>query len=468
MTSRPLWFDDLQALMPTAVVTQEAVIAPHLEESRGRFQGACGAFVQPQTVDQVQRLMRFCADRQIPIVPQGGNTGHVGGAVGRADGVLLSLSKLNKIRAVDPIGGTMTVDAGCILQTVQQEADRHDLLFPLSLASEGSCQIGGTLATNAGGVHVVKYGTMRDLVLGLEVVLADGRIVDGLSALAKDNTGYDLKHLFMGSEGTLGVITGAVLKLSQKPTARETALFSCESMDHMLSVFHLFRRHFGDGIEAFEMMPRFGIDLALRHTEGARDPLDHEHAWYGLVDVVAYGPTSDLTDRLMGALTVAIEQGWVKDGVCAQNLTQAQAWWALREGMSAAQKKEGGSVKHDIALPIAQVPAFMTAAAALVLSLCPTARLCTFGHVGDGNIHYNITQPVDMDRAAFMALGAEITPALYDLVASYGGTFSAEHGVGRIKRTELAAYRGGQAYSVMQQIKAQLDPQGIMNPEVLF
>lgn len=468
MTQFVAWLDDLQALLGQAVVTDARQIAPHLEESRGRFQGQCGAFVQPKTVAEVQKLMVFCHDRAIAVVPQGGNTGHVGGAVGQAGAVLLSLSKLNHIQTVDPIGATMRVEAGCVLQRVQEVAAAYDLMFPLSLASQGSCQIGGVLATNAGGVHVVKYGTMRDLVLGLEVILPDGRKIDALRALPKNNTGYDLKHLFIGSEGTLGIITAAVLKLVPAPSCRETVFFACNALDDVMQVFQQMRAAFGTGVEAFEMMAQFGFEVTCRHTVGGVDPFAQSWPWYGLVDVVDYGQVSDLKERLLPVLEALMDQGVITEGLLAQNLSQAHQWWQMREGMSEAQKKVGASLKHDVAVPIAQLVPFMNAAETEVRRYCSEALFCSFGHVGDGNIHYNISQPPSMDRDRFVALRDDIASVLHGLAESFGGTFSAEHGVGRIKRAELARYRGGAEYEVMQTIKQALDPHNLMNPDVLF
>jgi len=443
--------------------TNQGEIAPYLQESRNRFQGHCDVLICPKNTQEVAEVLAICNDENIPVVPQGGNTGHCGGAV-PLGGILLNLSRLNKIRQLDALNATITVDAGCILQNVQLTADKADLYFPLSLAAEGSCQIGGNLATNAGGIHVLRYGNMRDLALGLEVVLPDGQIWNGLRALRKDNTGYDLKHLFIGSEGTLGVITGAVLKLFPKPKARACAFVASESPGHLMDVFAYMRDYFGEQLSAFEMMPRFGLDLVLKHITGTTDPFTTAYQWYGVLETSTSRPNTNLQNELEEALHPLFDRGYIQNAVIAQDLMQAEKIWALRESMSEAQKREGGSVKHDISVPVSHIFDFLAETSHAVCNVVPGSRICAFGHVGDGNIHFNISQPETMEKAAFLTNWEAFNEIVHEMAEKYEGSFSAEHGIGQLKINEMDRFRGGVELDSMRLVKRAFDPNNIMNP----
>jgi len=443
--------------------TDSQDIAPYLRESRNRFRGKCDVLVQPANTDEVSQVLSICNDENIPVVPQGGNTGHCGGAVPDG-GILLNLARMNKIRDIDPLNATMTVDAGCILQNIQMVAQKADLYFPLSLAAEGSCQIGGNLATNAGGVHVLRYGNTRELTLGLEVVLPDGRIWNGLRGLRKDNTGYDLKHLFIGSEGTLGVITGAVLKLSPRLLDRAVAFMAGESPAHLMDAFSELRDRFSEELSAFEIMPRFGLDLVTRHMEDMRDPFKGDYQWYGLVEVATSRKATNLRGNLEEALHPLFDHGYVQNAVVAQDLKQIEKMWALRESMSEAQKREGGSIKHDVSVPVSHIPDFLTETSHAIGNIAPGSRICAFGHVGDGNIHFNISHPEDMDKEEFLKDGEAFNEIVHEMADKYDGSFSAEHGIGLLKVAEMELYRGGVELDTMRTIKRALDPNNIMNP----
>lgn len=448
---------------PKGWIDSAAEMEPYLAEERGRFHGRCAAVVRPASVEEVSQVVQVCAMAGIPIVPQGGNTGLVGGAV-PADGIILSTSRLNRIRALDPINRTITVDAGVILSEVQAAADAADALFPLSLAAEGSCQIGGNLATNAGGIAVLRYGNARDLVLGLEVVLPDGRVWEGLRGLRKDNTGYDLKQLFLGSEGTLGIITAAVLKLFPKPRVVETVLAAVPSAEAVLELFHRTTGAMGDALTAFEFMQRICVDFCLRHIPGVSDPFGEVHPCYVLMRLSSPRADDPLRDAVEAMLADAFEAGIVTDAVVAANETQAQALWRLRESIPEAQKYEGGSVKHDVSVPVSAVAAFLEVATAACAELISDIRVCAFGHVGDGNIHFNLSQPVGMDKDAFLGRWEELERVVYDIAWEMNGSFSAEHGVGQLKRNALARYKSPVELALMRTIKAALDPHAIMNP----
>ena len=441
-----------------------AEIAPYLVEWRERFRGATPLMLKPASVDAVAAIVRAAAETRTPLVPQGGNTGLAGGQIPSADGgqVLLSLARLNRVRAVDAGANTMTVDAGAILAHVQAEAAARERLFPLSLASEGSATIGGLVSTNAGGTGVLAYGNMRELVLGLEAVLPNGEIWDGLSGLRKDNTGYDLKQLFIGAEGTLGVVTGAVLKLFAKPAAIETAIAAVATVEAAVELLHFAQARAAGRVTAFELMPRRGLAFVLAHVPGTRDPFAQAYPWYVLIDVslsseAQAGAARDVLADAAGASLVV-------DGVVAQSLAQAQAFWRLRDAMSEAQKPEGGSLKHDVSVPISQIPRFIAEASAAVERLIPGARPVPFGHVGDGNIHFNISQPKGADKAAFLARLDEVARVVHDIVHSYGGSISAEHGIGQAKIDEITRYKSPAALEAMRAVKRALDPLGIMNP----
>jgi FAD/FMN-containing dehydrogenase len=408
-------------------------------------------------------VVRACAEAGVALVPQGGNTGLVGGGVPQGE-VVLSLARLDRIRELDAVNATMTVEAGVILKTVQEEAEKAGLLFPLSLASEGSCRIGGNLATNAGGTAVLRYGNSRDLVLGLEVVLADGRVWNGLSTLRKDNTGYDLKHLFIGSEGTLGIITAAVLKLFPKPLAKATALVGLASGEGALALFQRLRQGAGEALTAFEYMTRFGLDIVLKHATGAVRPLAGDHAAYALVELSSPDAGANLTELLEGLLAEGFEAGLVEDAALGSSEAQNRALWHLRESLSEVQKHEGGSIKHDVSVPVSRVAAFIEEATAACEAAMPGLRVCAFGHFGDGNIHFNLSQPVGMEKRAFLAEWERFNRLVHDIVAAHRGSISAEHGIGLIKRDELLRYKDPVALELMRTLKAALDPHNRLNP----
>ncbi len=455
--------DDLIAIVGRDhVLWGEDLPAAHLSEPRGLFQGAALAVVRPGSTAEVAAVLAACDRTGTPVVPQGGNTGLVGGQTPFEHGreILLSLTRLTRVRNLDPTSNTITVEAGVTLAQVQAEADRVDRLFPLSLASEGSCTIGGNLATNAGGTAVLAYGNARDLVLGLEVVLADGRVLAGLGKLRKDNTGYDLKHLFMGQEGTLGIITAATLKLFPKPRARETAFVGLASPAAALAFLTL-----AQGVATvttFELIPRLGIELVLAHTP-SRDPLGQPHAWYVLLEITAL-EAGGLAETLAGLLAQASQEGIIDDATIAASLDQRDDFWALRENLSSVQGREGGSIKHDVSIAVAQIPAFMTEAEAAVLAHMPDARIVAFGHVGDGNLHYNLSQPRGANKAAFLSRWAEMNAVVHAAVARHGGSVAAEHGVGRLKHDLLTTVKDPVALAVMRTLKSALDPKGILNP----
>jgi len=447
------------------VLADPADMQRYLVEDRGLYHGRALCVVRPGSVEEVSRIVALCDETNTKIVPQGGNTGLVGGQIPDESGdeIVLSTARLTAIREVDPASNTMIVEAGVTLLRAQEEAERVDRLFPLSLASEGSCTIGGNLSTNAGGTAVLAYGNMRDLVLGLEIVLADGRVLSNLSRLKKDNTGYDLKHLFMGAEGTLGIITAAVLRLFPRPRARETAFVGLASADAALSLLTLAQERAGQSLVTFELMPRIGIDYVLRHSPGSRDPLSAPHAWYVLIELASQGEHG-LRETAESLLSEALEKGIAEDVALAASLDQRNTFWRLREHLSEVQKHEGGSIKHDVSVPVAAVPAFIEEASAAVGTALPGARVVAFGHLGDGNIHFNVSQPVGADKEAFLARWHEINDVVHAIVASYGGSISAEHGIGRLKRDLLPKVKDKVALDVMRAIKRTLDPKGLLNP----
>ncbi|MCG5478158.1 FAD-binding oxidoreductase [Sinorhizobium alkalisoli] len=448
-------------------VTGAGEIAPYLVESRGLYRGTTPLVLKPGSVDEVSRILRLATDTLTAIVPQGGNTGHVAGGVpreGKAD-VILSLERLNRIREIDPVGNVIVADAGCILADIQGAADDVDRLFPLSLGSEGSARIGGNLSTNAGGTAVLAYGNMRQLCLGLEVVLPTGEVWEGLRRLKKDNTGYDLRDLFIGAEGTLGVITGAVLRLFPKPRGRQVAFAGLASVENALALFDLASSLCGPALTGFELMPRLGIEFTTRHIPGVRDPLDSIHSWYALVDVSTFDSAESADRMVQSLLEAGIRDGLIENAVVAQSEAQSEALWHMRESISPAQKPEGGSIKHDVSVPVSSIPAFMAEADAAVLKAIPGARICAFGHMGDGNIHYNISQPVGADKSVFLDRWREMNAIVHAVVLKYDGSISAEHGIGQLKRDELAAVRSPIEIELMRRIKHAFDPAGIMNPD---
>ena len=465
--SPPIAADLLTALRATVgpkgfLETADAV-APYLQEHRGLFVGACAAVVRPASTAEVAEVVRLCAAAGVAVVPHGGNTGLVGGGVPRG-GVVLSTDRLCRIRDIDRTNRTITVEAGAILADVQTAADAAGALFPLSLAAEGSCRIGGNLATNAGGINVLRYGNARDLVLGLEVVLPDGRVWDGLRGLRKNNTGYDLKQLFIGSEGTLGVITAAVLKLFAKPLSSETALVAVPDVSAAVALFQRLNDTVGDALSAFELIPRIGLDFCFAHIPGCVDPFAQAHPWYILLRLTSPRRNDPLRDALEAALADAFDDGIAADAVVTQNETQALDLWRIRESIPEAQKHEGGSVKNDVSLPLSRVPEFISRATAAVEAAMPGIRACAFGHIGDGNIHFNLSQPVAMDRATFMAAWEQLERIVSDIAADLDGSFSAEHGIGELKRASLLRYKPAVEIELMRQLKRAIDPAGIMNP----
>jgi FAD/FMN-containing dehydrogenase len=439
---------------------------PYLREWRDLYAGRAALVLRPASTKEVAEILKVANEARVGVVPQGGNTGLVGGQIPSASGaeIVLSLSRLTRVRDVDASGNAMLVEAGLTLAEAHTIAERAGRLFPLSLASEGSCQIGGVLATNAGGVGVLAYGTARALVLGLEVVLADGQIWDGLRTLKKDNTGYDLRDLFVGSEGTLGIITAAALKLFPLPAEKATAFVSLPDVASVAALFRLAEARAHAGLTAFEFMSGFAIELVLRHVPGTHLPLRETAPWYVLLEVSGGeddGSAARVVERLLGEAT---EKGVVGDAVIAASLAQAQSLWRLREAASEAQKPEGGSIKHDISVPIARIPEFLRNAAAVVAAVCPGARPVVFGHFGDGNVHYNVTQPPGMEKADFIALWGPMSEAVHDLVARTGGSISAEHGIGQMKRDALPHFKSAVELELMRKIKSALDPNGILNP----
>ena len=378
--------------------------------------------------------------------------------------ILLNLGRMNRIRELDPLNYTITVDAGCILQDIQRAAADADRLFPLSLGAQGSCQIGGNLSTNAGGVNVLRYGNARDLVLGLEVVLPSGEIWDGLRRLRKDNTGYDMKQLFVGSEGTLGVITAAVLKLFPLPKDMQTCFAAVRDVDAVIELLARAREASGDAVTSFEMIGRFGIDLATAHIPGVADPLAQRHALYALIEFSGARADSGMRANMEAMLESAFADGLVLDAAVAQSEAQRAAFWKLREGITEAQAIEGGSIKHDISVPVSAIPAFFRRATQAVAEYMPGIRPCSFGHVGDGNLHFNFSQPKEMDRKQFLSHWSAVNRIVHDIVVEMGGSISAEHGIGQLKKEELRHYKPALDLDLMRSIKAALDPKGIMNP----
>ncbi len=446
-------------------LTDPADQAPYLHDDRGLYHGLTPLVVRPGSTEEVAAVMALASETGTPVVPQGGATGLVGGHVPYEAGaeIVLSLNRMNRVRTVDATGNTMTVDAGVTLLQAQEAALQANRLFPLNIGSKGSCTIGGNLSTNAGGTQAVAYGMARDLVLGLEVVLADGRVWHGLQTLKKDNTGYDLKHLFMGAEGTLGVITGAVLKLFPAPRSIEAAWVAVPSPEAALTLLNRAQEKAGPSVTGFELMPRNLFGFVLKHLAGARDPLSEPSPWYVLMEL-STASAAGLRETLEEILATGFDEGIVTDAALADTIDQRNAFWRLREGMSEVQKMEGGSIKHDVSVPVASVPAFIAEAVPACEALIPGCRPVPFGHLGDGNIHYNISQPVGMDKAAFLARWDEAQTLVHGIVGTFGGSISAEHGIGRMKRELLPGVKDPVAMEIMRAVKAVLDPKGIMNP----
>ncbi len=438
-------------------------VAPFVQDWRGAFRGSAQAVVLPASTEEVATVVRACRSAGVPIVPQGGNTGMCGGAIPDASGsaIVVSLRRMNRVLDVDPVNDTMTVEAGCILQRLQDAAASAGRLFPLSLAAEGSCQIGGNLSTNAGGVNVLRYGNARNLVLGLEVVLPDGSIWNGLRALRKDNRGYDLKHLFIGAEGTLGIITKAVLALFPRPEARVCAWLGLPRPDASLAILERLRTTCADALVAYELIGRSCIDLVLDHVSDARDPMPQRHPWYALLDLAASDEQA-LRAVLESVLVDASERERLDDAVIAQSVAQAQQLWRLREGIPEATRAEGPALRSDISVAVSDVARFIDRASAGVQSAMPGARIVCFGHVGDGNLHFNVLPPAAPQPAADWA--KPLYRILYDVVDALHGSFSAEHGIGQAKRSELRCYKSGVEIAMMEALKRAFDPMSLMNP----
>jgi len=443
-------------------ITDAADIEAYVTEERNLFHGRSPLVLRPGSTAEVSAICKLASAHGIALVPQGGNTGLVGGQTPHNGEVVVSLRRLDKIREVDTASNTMTCEAGVVLQVAQQKAADVDRLFPLSLGAEGSCTIGGNLSTNAGGTTALAYGVAREMALGIEVVLADGRVMNLLSKLKKDNTGYDLRNLFIGAEGTLGIITAATLKLFPKPRAIETAYVGLKSPAQALKLLSIAQAEAAGTLTSFELLSDVAVDFSIRHGIDVRDPLESKHRWYVLMELSS--PRDDARATLEAILAKAMEDGIVDDAVMAANLSQRQAFWKLRDEMSAAQKPEGGSIKHDISVPVVAVPDFIEQADAAVVKLIPGSRPVPFGHLGDGNIHYNVSQPVGTDAADFLARWHEVNKVVFDIVLKMGGSISAEHGIGVLKRDELPDVKDKTAIELMRAFKAMLDPNGIMNP----
>jgi FAD/FMN-containing dehydrogenase len=466
-THAPALLHRLGAILgPRGLLTDAADLAPHLADWRALYRGASLAVARPASAEEVAAVVRLCAATGTPLVPQGGNTSMVGGATpddsGRA--VVLALGRMNRIRALDPLDMTMTVEAGLVLKAAQDAAAEAGCLFPLSLGAEGTATIGGVLSTNAGGNTTVRYGNARDLMLGLEVVLPDGTVWNGLRRLRKDNTGYALRHLFVGAEGTLGIITAAVLRLFPRP--RDTALTFCAVADEdaALGLFRRFRDRDDSAVRAFEYMSGTGVDLAVRHIEGVSLPLATRAGHYVLVDLASPRPDAGLRALAEAVLEEALEAGEVLDATIAESDAQAKKLWRIREEHPEAQKREGASVKNDVSVPVSKVPEMIRRCSAALVALIPGSRPVPFGHIGDGNIHMNLEQPDGMDPAAFLARSHDIMDCVNAVVRDLDGSFSAEHGIGRLKTDMMEDWRGGAELAAMRAIKAALDPRGIMNP----
>ena len=436
---------------------------PFLFEWRGRWPGATPLVAAPATVEEVSKVVAICADHNVAITPQGGNTGLVGGQTPFGAEILLTLKRLNKIRSVTPLDNTMTVDAGVTLAAAQEAAHGVGRLFPLSIGSEGTCQIGGVISTNAGGVNVLRYGNMRDLVLGIEAVLPNGEIWNGLKRLRKDNTGYDLKQLFIGGEGTLGIVTGAALKLFPLPREKTTVFVGLKSPDAAVALLSRAQADSGGNVTSFELMSREILSLVFKNIPDSRDPLSSVHPWYALIEFSA-GREGELRDMVEALLGEAMEQGELDDAVIAESEAQAHAFWRLRHNMAAAMLPEGGQGKFDVSVPVASVPAFLTDANDAVSKICPGVRIVAFGHMGDGNIHYDLLQPKEMTKERFLEGQEALEHAVYDMIDRYEGSISAEHGVGRARRDDIARRKQPAEIAMMRAVKKALDPQGIMNP----
>ncbi len=453
----------------TAIVGEKYAIsdpqlqAPYLVEMRNMFQGHTPLVLRPSSVEEVSQILKLANETATPIVPQGGNTGLVGGQIPLHNEIVLSLNRLDRIREVDPTSNTITCEAGVTLQRTREAAAAVDRLYPQLLPSEGTCTIGGNLSTNAGGTAALAHGIARSHVLGIEVVLADGRVLNNLNKLKKDNTGYDLKNLFIGAEGTLGIITAAVLRLVPRPRSVETAFVGVTSPEAALELLGIATESTAGGVTSFEIMTRRGIELVLEHAAGCRDPLAASHPWYVLIELSSQ-QREGLRDVLESVLAQGMERGLVDDATIADSLEQAKAFWRIREMFGEVQRYAGGSIKHDVSVPVASVPAFIKEANEAVVALIPGARPLPFGHLGDGNIHYNVTQPVGADKAEYLKRWDDVNAVVFAVVKKYGGSISAEHGIGVVKRDLLPSVKDPVAIDLMRTLKRTLDPKGILNP----
>ncbi|HKS63081.1 MAG TPA: FAD-binding oxidoreductase [Xanthobacteraceae bacterium] len=444
-------------------ITDPAMQQPYLREMRDLYSGHTPMVLRPGSVAEVSAVLKLANETRTAIVPQGGNTGLVGGQIPHHGEIVLSLNRMDKIREVDATSNTITAEAGVSLGRVRAAAAEVDRLYPLLLPSEGTCTVGGNLSTNAGGTTAVSWGVARQQALGLEVVLADGRVLNNLNKLKKDNTGYDLKNLFIGAEGTLGIITAATLRLIPRPRSVETAFVGVASPEAALELLGIASEQSGGNITSFELMVRLGVDAVLKYDSGARDPLNDVHPWYVLIEISSQA-REGLRDTMEAILAEGVERGLVADAAIADSLDQTKAFWRIREMFGEVQRQVGGSIKHDISVPVANVPAFIREADAAVVKLIPGARPLPFGHLGDGNIHYNIAQPVDADKAAFLERWHDVNMAVFDVVLKYGGSISAEHGIGIMKRDLLPTIKDPVAMELMRALKRTLDPNGILNP----
>ena len=459
--------DELREIVgPGGYLDQPDDLAPYTIDHRKLYRGATPLVVRPSSTEQVAAILRACDQARVGVVPVGGNTSYCGGATPSKDGsqVVVSLARMHRIRSVDADNYTLIAEAGCVLADVQAAADSVDRLFPLSLGSEGSCQLGGNLSTNAGGTAVLRYGMTRNLILGVEVVLPDGRIWDGLKPLRKDNTGYDLRDLFIGAEGTLGIITAAACKLFSKPDEMITAMLAVPNPQAAVSLLSRLRATTGDAVTTFELIPRIALELVCRHVPRTSDPFDGTHPWYVLLEIGAARSERGLREFIESELFAAMQAEQITDAALAENEAQREMFWRLRETIPEAQRAEGASIKHDISVTTSELPRFIEEASAMLDKLAPGARIVSYGHLGDGNLHFNLSPPIGNDGQAFTALAPSVNRSVHDLVARYGGSISAEHGIGQLKRDELVRYKSPVAMDIMRAIKQALDPNGIMNP----
>jgi len=466
-TEPSIFLDALRKVLGVAgLVTEPSGMAPYLTDWRQRLRGDALCIALPSSTEQVSEVVRLCAEAGVSIVPQGGNTGLCGGATPSPGDlpVVIGLKRMNRVRALDRDNNTITVEAGCLLEQVQKAAEDVDRLFPLSLAAEGSCQIGGNLSTNAGGVHVLRYGNMRDLVLGLEVVLPDARVWDGLRGLRKDNTGYDLKQIFVGAEGTLGIITAAVLKLFPLPRATAVAWIGLPTPDSAVRFLAAAQEALSARLSAFELIGDLPLSLVLRHIDGTQAPVPGRHAWHVLMEVTDNDSQAALEARLVELLASLAGTGTIEDATVAQSVAQARRFWHLREHIPEAQTRAGYSIKHDISLPISRIPQFLDQAAEALAARIPELRVVPFGHLGDGNLHYNLSRPEHWKDDAFARETLAVNRIVHDLVHASGGSVSAEHGLGQVRRDEAARYRGDVERDLMLAIKRAIDPSDRMNP----